>query len=79
MADLNWSEALAATLMKRYPDPDDYPWRSWCYPQGFMLLGIDRLWRSTGDAKYYEYILKYVERHVGAGGGASQLSRQQPG
>ena len=28
---------LAETLMKRYPDPDSYPYESWSYPQGFLL------------------------------------------
>jgi rhamnogalacturonyl hydrolase YesR len=63
-----WSEALAATLMARYPDPNSFPWRSWCYPQAFMLLGMARLWKSTGNARYYDYIRKYVDRHVDAEG-----------
>ena len=33
----SYSELIASTVMARYPDPDDYPYRSWCYPQGFML------------------------------------------
>lgn len=64
----NWSEALADTLMARYPDPNRYPWRSWCYPQAFMLFGMERLWESTGRVKYRDYILKYVDEHVGPDG-----------
>lgn len=64
----NWSETLAATLMARYPDPNSFPWRSWCYPQAFMLFGMERLWRSTGNANYYDYIQKYLNRHVDAEG-----------
>ena len=37
-----YSDTLAETIMRRYPDPDQYPYRSWCYAQGFML------WDSSG-------------------------------
>jgi unsaturated rhamnogalacturonyl hydrolase len=26
-----------------------------------MLLGMDRLWRSTGDDKYFDHILSYAD------------------
>jgi len=55
---------LANTLMEKYPDPCDYPYRNWCYPQGYVLMGFDKLWRSTGDQKYYDYIMKYAESQV---------------
>jgi rhamnogalacturonyl hydrolase YesR len=60
----SWSVELANTIMSRYPHPDDYPYRSWCYPQGYMLQGMVKLWNSTGDWKYYDYIMKYVDKHV---------------
>jgi rhamnogalacturonyl hydrolase YesR len=60
----SWSVELAKTIMSRYPDPDDYPYRSWCYPQGYMLQGMAKLWNSTGERKYYDYIMKYVNEHV---------------
>ncbi len=59
-----WSKALAETLMKRYPHPDNYPYMSWCYPQGFILWGMIWLWETTGDKKYYDYTMKFAEHHV---------------
>jgi len=63
-----WSKALAETIMKRYPHPDNYPYKSWCYPQGFLLWGIIRLWESTCDIKYYDYAMKFVEHHISPDG-----------
>lgn len=59
---------LAHTLMKRYPHPDNFPYTSWCYPQGFMLAGIIRLYRDTGERAYREYALKFASHHTGPKG-----------
>ena len=59
-----YSDLMAETIMRRYPDPDDFPYRSWCYPQGFMLWGFIRLFEKTGEQKYLDYVLKYCEKHV---------------
>ena len=60
----NYSIAIAETIMRRYPDPDSYPYRSWCYPQGFLLWGFIRLFEITGEQKFYDYAMSYCERHV---------------
>ena len=59
-----YAEALAETIMRRYPDPDSYPYRSWCYAQGFMLWGFIRLYEKTNDERYLGYVMKYCEEHV---------------
>ena len=58
------SYRLSETLMKRYPNPNDYPYKSWSYSQGFMLWGMEALYRYTGDKKYYSYIMSYADTHV---------------
>jgi rhamnogalacturonyl hydrolase YesR len=63
-----WSILLADTVMKRYPNPDDFPYRTWTYSQGFMLWGMIRLWEQTGNTKYYHYVFKYVDGHVDENG-----------
>lgn len=60
----NLSDRLAKTIMQRHPDPNTYPWRSWCYPQGYVLMGMDKLFSSTHDSVYYRYIMKYADEHV---------------
>jgi unsaturated rhamnogalacturonyl hydrolase len=58
----------ADTIMKRYPRADDYPYRSWCYPQGFVLWGFIRLYEKTGDEKYKTYVMDFCKKHVGENG-----------
>lgn len=55
---------LADTVMRRYPDADSYPYRSWSYPQGYLLTGMIKLWEATGEPRYRDYICKYAESHV---------------
>ncbi|HEU5100947.1 MAG TPA: glycoside hydrolase family 88 protein [Roseiflexaceae bacterium] len=64
-----WSIALADTILARFPDPDSIPYRRWCYVQGYVLCGFERLWRCTGDPKYLAYITRFVDQHVSADGG----------
>lgn len=58
------SIALAETILARYPDPDDFPYRRWCYSQGYVLDGFAMLWRSTGEHRYFDYIKRFVDQHV---------------
>lgn len=59
---------LAEYLMQKYPLADNYPYKSWSYPQGFYLWGIIRLFEKTGDRKYYDYVLAYGNAHVNEDG-----------
>ena len=61
---MNYADALASTIMRRYPDPDQYPYRSWSYSQGFMLWGMIRLYEKTKEPAYRAYVLRYCEKHV---------------
>jgi rhamnogalacturonyl hydrolase YesR len=58
------SIALADTLLTRYPDPDTIPYRVWCYVQGYFLCGFEKLWRYTGNQRYFDYLKKFVDQHV---------------
>jgi rhamnogalacturonyl hydrolase YesR len=62
------SIALANTILARYPDPDDIPYRSWCYLQGYVLDGFEKLWAYTGERRYLDYVLQFADRHVTAAG-----------
>lgn len=61
---MQYSVCLAETLLRRYPDPDSYPYQSWSYPQGFLLWGFIRLYEKTGERRYYDYVMRYCEEHV---------------
>jgi unsaturated rhamnogalacturonyl hydrolase len=58
------SMALADTIMSRYPNPDDIPYRRWCYVQGYILCGFEKLWAYTGNSRYFDYLLRFVDQHV---------------
>ena len=58
------STRLADTIVKRFPNPDTYPFKSWCYSQAFALLGFCRLYEDTANPVYREYVLRYAQRHV---------------
>lgn len=63
-----WSEGIAQTVMTRYPSALLIPFKAWCYPQGYFLSGLDKLWQATGDRKYYDYIMAWAESVVDADG-----------
>ena len=60
----NMSVALADSILARFPNPDDIPYRRWCYVQGYVLAGFEKLWTFTGNPKYFDYIRKFVDQHV---------------
>lgn len=55
---------MAETILRRFPDPDDIPYRRWCYVQGYILCGFEKLWAITGDHRYFDYLKKFVDQHV---------------
>ena len=69
-----WSEVLADTLMKKYPRADEYPYRPWSYPQGFMLWGMIMLYESTLDKKYYDYVEQFARTQVNEDGSAPMFT-----
>jgi rhamnogalacturonyl hydrolase YesR len=56
--------ALAESILTRYPNPDDIPYRPWCYVQGYILLGMEKLWLLTGERRYLNYVMKFADQHV---------------
>ncbi|MHB1317564.1 MAG: glycoside hydrolase family 88/105 protein [Anaerolineae bacterium] len=55
---------LADTLLARYPDPDTFPFRVWCYSQGYVLIGMLKAWRATGDERYFAWVRRFADQHV---------------
>ena len=59
-----WSLATAASIMARYPDYREAYWKPWSYVQGYIFYGFEMLYRYTGDARYMDFIKKYVDHFV---------------
>lgn len=62
------STKLADSIMARFPHPDNLPFRSWSYSQGFILMGFVHLYESSGDVRYRDYALKYADFHIAPDG-----------
>ncbi|MET0392284.1 MAG: DUF4350 domain-containing protein [Chitinophagaceae bacterium] len=62
-----WSQQLAATVMKTWPDSFSVvPGRKarWSYDQGVILKGIEGIWNATGDGKWFNYIQRCMDYYV---------------
>jgi unsaturated rhamnogalacturonyl hydrolase len=60
----SWSIATAESVMARYPDYRDAYWKPWSYVQGYMFGAFERLYKSTGDKRYMDFIKKYIDNFV---------------
>ncbi|HJC25270.1 MAG TPA: glycoside hydrolase family 88 protein [Candidatus Eisenbergiella merdavium] len=70
----DYARKLADTVMRRFPRADQYPYRSWCYPQGYLLIAFSRLWEAAEDRRYWDYIHEYCDMHVAPDGQISGFS-----
>ena len=62
-----WSQKMTATMMATYPDSIMYKGgrvAHWDYEMGLVLHAISQVWYRTGDARYFQYIQKQMDRYV---------------
>ena len=62
---------LADAYMKRNPDSirvSETKAARWGYDQGILLKALERVWVTTGDARYFNYIKKEADLYVKADG-----------
>jgi len=61
---LKWSERMALTLMKQFPEPwqlDSAPKPKWDYVHGLVLMSFQELYQATKNEKYYNYVKSYAD------------------
>lgn len=71
--DLPWSERMAATLMRQFPDE---PWLMrksdgayrWSYTNGLVLKGIEHVYAQNPEQRYFDYIKAYADHYIDADG-----------
>jgi unsaturated rhamnogalacturonyl hydrolase len=68
----NLSQQIAATAMNTLwrdasRNENGEPSR-WSYEQGVVLKGIEGVWLSTGDGRYFSFIQKGMDNFVNADG-----------
>jgi rhamnogalacturonyl hydrolase YesR len=63
-----WSTRVADTFLARFPDPDVIHWRGnanhFSWQAGYTMFTMEKLWRYTGDHRYFDYIRRYVDQQV---------------
>ena len=76
--ELKWSVKTAKSFIEKYPDPDSIHWigqkNSFSWQAGYTMFAMEKMWRSTGDSAYLNYIKKYVDLHVDENGNVSRFS-----
>jgi rhamnogalacturonyl hydrolase YesR len=74
----SWSTATADTFLRRFPDPDSIHWvndsNHFSWQAGYAMFTFEKLWRLTGDARYFSYIKRYVDQQVDAKGNVPNFS-----
>jgi len=63
-----WSIATAETIMARWPDYNRAYHASWTYVHGYTLCGFEMLYRATGDKRYFDFIQRYIDKHIDKNG-----------
>ncbi|MGA9211818.1 glycoside hydrolase family 88/105 protein [Kaistella sp.] len=66
-----WSERMALTLMKQYPEAyqlDDKKEPKWDYVHGLVMTGFEGLYDKTKDQKYYDYVKGYADATIDENG-----------
>jgi rhamnogalacturonyl hydrolase YesR len=64
-ASKSWARRACDWLIERHPDGLGETWE---YDNGLMLRGCEQLWVKTGDARYFDYLKKSVDRLILADG-----------
>lgn len=66
-AYLSWATRMADSDIKRNPEAwmvDFNTKPRWNYTHGLMCSAMERVWKATGDEKYYNYIKEYADRMI---------------
>ena len=73
--DFKWSLGVADTFIARFPDTDSIHWvgqtNHFSWQAGYAMFTMEKLWRLTGDVRYYNYIRRYVDQQVDEHGNIS--------
>jgi len=56
--------SMAATAMDTWKDTGSAQSARWTYDEGVVWKGLEGLWLNTGDARYYKYIQRQMDRLV---------------
>ena len=63
-APKSWAIAVADSIMQRNPGTPRDRLARWSYVTGYTLNGIEMVARSTGDARYWDFIKRVMDQFI---------------
>ena len=73
-----WSVATARSFLTKVPDPDSIHWVGqnlhFSWQAGYVMFAMEKMWRATGDERYFKYIRRYVDQQVDVHGDIAGFS-----
>jgi unsaturated rhamnogalacturonyl hydrolase len=67
----SWAVRMVESEMKRHPEAWSLDFEKapkWNYTHGLVLTAIERVWKQTGDARYFDYIKAYADEMIDENG-----------
>jgi rhamnogalacturonyl hydrolase YesR len=64
VAPQSWAIAIAETIMKRNPGTPIDRLARWGYVTGYTLNGIEMVANTTGDPRYWEFIIRVLDQFI---------------
>jgi len=67
----DWAVRMADSEMQRQGEALCFgksPRAKWAYETGVLLKGLEAVWKTTGDNKYYDYMKNVIDSYVGPDG-----------
>jgi rhamnogalacturonyl hydrolase YesR len=64
------SVVIADNFIQKVPNPDSISWSHgknnfhFDWQAGYCMLVMEKLWKATGDIRYYNYVKRYVDQQV---------------
>ena len=68
LSPLKYGELACQTLMNKFAPQDLPPRGNFFYHQGVFLSGMERIYKLTGERKYFHYIKDYIDSVIGPNG-----------
>jgi rhamnogalacturonyl hydrolase YesR len=67
-----FSLLAANSFIKAFPDPDSIHWKGvynhFDWQAGYIMFVMEKLYKVSGDERYFNYIQRYVDQQVDEGG-----------
>lgn len=70
---MNWAKKMCDSVLRGKPRLN----QTWAYDNGVVMKGFERVYKSTGDRKYYDFIKDYYDYFVNEKGDIKTYNPQE--